>query len=87
MKPLQKKTGRSPQIVEKFRDEDDYSDSFSEVDDNPNDEDFVPATPTPQKSLKRKLFSPKEKQNKNRAKKDEKNKEKGSDQRSVQDSK
>ena len=56
--------------VEKLRDKNNYSDCFSKVNDNPNDEDFVPATPVPQKSMKRKLFSPKEKENEKRPKKD-----------------
>ena len=44
---------RHKQLIEKLRDEDDYSDGFSEVDDNPKDEDFIPTTPAPQRSSKR----------------------------------
>ena len=58
------------QLVEKLRAKNDYSDCFSKVNDNPNDEDFVPATPVTQKSMKRKVFSPKKKENEKRPKKD-----------------
>ena len=60
---------RHKQLIGKLRDEDDYSDGFSEVDDNPKDEDFIPTTPAPQRSSKRKLFNIQEKQNNKRQKK------------------
>ena len=41
---------RHKQLIEKLRNVDDYSDAFSEVDDNSNDEDFIPAMSVPQKS-------------------------------------
>ena len=89
MKPLQKKNNWqiAKQFIEKLREEDDYNDGFSEVDDTfipANDEDFIPATPAPQKSSKRRLFSLHEKLNKKRAKKEEENQNKGSDEGSVQ---
>lgn len=88
MKPLQKKNNWqiAKQFIEKLREEDDYSDGFSEVDDTfipANDEDFIPATLAPQKSSKRRLFSLHEKLNKKRAKKEEENQNKGSDEGSA----
>lgn len=77
---------RHKQLIEKLRDEDDYSDGFSEVDDNPKDEDFIPTTPAPQRSSKRKLFNIQEKQNNKRQKKEEGNQDNSSDENSVQDS-
>ena len=74
---------RHKQLIEKLRDVGDYSDAFSEADDNSNDEDFIPATPVPQKSLTRRLFSIQKKQNKKRAKKEEENQNKGSDEGSA----
>ena len=59
---------------------------FSEVDDNPKDEDFIPTTPAPQRSSKRKLFNIQEKQNNKRQKKEEGNQDNSSDENSVQDS-
>ena len=77
---------RYKQLIEKLRDEDDYSDGFSEVDDNPKGEDFIPTTPAPQRSSKRKLFNIQEKQNNKRQKKEEGNQDNSSDENSVQDS-
>lgn len=74
---------RHKQLIEKLRNVDDYSDAFSEVDDNSNDEDFIPAMSVPQKSQTRRLFSIQKNQNKKRAKKEEENQNKGSDEGSA----
>lgn len=84
---------RHRELIQKLKDEEDYSDGLSENDNDPDDIDFIPPTPHQtgkSKNKKRTLFTTRQNQKSKRSKhenQDHQNKDKESDQESHQISK